>query len=121
MCKRSAGFLAILFALGSVPAQLQAPLPSPNATVSQTVGVTKVEVVYSRPHVKGPTRKEERVIWGKLVPYDQIWRTGANAITKVTMDTDVTVEGEKLAAGSYGLFTIPGKTEWTVILNKQAT
>jgi len=124
MCKRSAGFLAILLAVGWAPAvraQLQAPAPSPNATVSQTVGVTKVEVVYSRPHVKGPTRKEERVIWGKLVPYDQIWRTGANAVTKFTVDTDVTVEGEKLASGSYGLFTIPGKTEWTVILNKQAT
>ena len=124
MNRRTAGFLAILFSLCSARAawgQLQTPLPSPNATVSQTIGVTKVEVVYSRPHVKGPTRKEERVIWGALVPYDKVWRTGANAVTKITFDGDVTVEGQKLAAGSYGLFTIPGKTEWTVIFNKQST
>ena len=124
MRTRFAASLVILFALSWAPAaraQLQTPLPSPNATVSQTIGVTKVEVVYSRPHVKGPTRKEERVIWGALVPYDQVWRTGANAVTKFTVDSDVTVEGQKLAAGSYGLFTIPGKTEWTVIFNKQAT
>jgi len=124
MRKRSAAFLVILLALTSAPlalAQLQTPLPSPNAMVTQTIGVTKVEIVYSRPHVKGPTRKEDRVIWGALVPYDQVWRTGANAVTKFTIDGDTTVEGQKLAAGSYGLFTIPGKTEWTVIFNKQAT
>jgi hypothetical protein len=123
MLRRLAAF-AVLFVVlssGLALAQLQTPLPSPNATVSQTIGVTKIEVVYSRPHVKGPTRKEDRVIWGTLVPYDQVWRTGANAVTKITLDGDVTVEGQKLAAGSYGLFTIPGKTEWTVILNKQAT
>ncbi|MGZ5380303.1 MAG: DUF2911 domain-containing protein [Thermoanaerobaculia bacterium] len=119
---RRPAFLAVLaFAALPALAQLATPLPSPNATVSQTIGVTKVEVVYSRPHVKGPTRKEERVIWGALVPWDQVWRTGANAVTKITFDGDVMVEGQKLAAGSYGLFTIPGKTEWTVIFNKQAT
>ena len=124
MLKRSAALLAVLFALASAPAalaQLQTPIPSPNATVAQTIGVTRVEVVYSRPHVKGATRKEDRVIWGALVPYDKVWRTGANSVTKITFDGDVTVEGQKLAAGSYGLFTIPGKTEWTVIFNKQAT
>jgi hypothetical protein len=124
MHRRSAGSLAILFLVCSARAalgQLQPPLPSPNATVAQTIGVTRVEVVYSRPHVKGPTRKEERVIWGALVPYDQVWRTGANNVTKFTADGDITVEGQKLTAGSYGLFTIPGKTEWTVIFNKQAT
>ena len=124
MRRRSAAFLVILLALWAAPAargQLQTPLPSPHATVSQMIGVTKVEVVYSRPHVKGPTRKEDRVIWGALVPYDKVWRTGANEITKFTADNDISVEGQKLAAGSYGLFTIPGKTEWTVIFNKQAT
>ncbi len=116
-------FLATLAVAAAIPAigQLTSPLPSPNATVSQTIGVTKVEVAYSRPHVKGPTRKEERVIWGGLVPYDKVWRTGANAVTKITLDGDVMVEGQKLAAGSYGLYTIPGKTEWTVIFNKQST
>ncbi len=124
MYRRSAAFLVILFALCSAPAalgQLQAPPPSPYATVAQTIGVTKVEVVYSRPHVKGPTRKEDRVIWGALVPYDKVWRTGANDVTKFTASNDITVEGQKLAAGSYGLFTIPGKTEWTVIFNRQST
>jgi len=71
--------------------------------------------------VKGATRKETRVIWGELVPWDKVWRTGANSVTKISFDTDVTVEGQKLAAGSYGLYTIPGKTEWTIIFNKQAT
>src|SRR5512141_1707434 len=115
-------FLAVLAAAAAPAlAQLATPLPSPNASVSQTIGVTKVEVAYSRPHVKGPTRKEERVIWGELVPYDKVWRTGANAVTKITLDGDVMVEGQKLAAGAYGLYTIPGKTEWTVIFNKQST
>jgi hypothetical protein len=123
MSKHTAPFLALaLLASGPLAAQqLAAPLPSPNATVTQMIGVTKVEVAYSRPHVKGPTRKQERVIWGALVPWDQVWRTGANAVTKISFDGDVTVEGQKLAAGSYGLFTIPGKTEWTVIFNKQST
>ena len=108
---------AAALALAAAPAlaQLATPLPSPNASVAQTIGVTKAEVVYSRPSVKG------RTIWGELVPYDKVWRTGANAVTKISFDTDVTVEGQKLAAGSYGLFTIPGKTEWTVIFNKQST
>jgi hypothetical protein len=108
---------AAALALAAAPAlaQLATPLPSPNATVAQTIGITKAEVVYSRPSVKS------RVIWGELVPYDKVWRTGANALTRISFDTDVTVEGQKLAAGTYGLFTIPGKTEWTVIFNKQFT
>jgi hypothetical protein len=61
------------------------------------------------------------VIWGELVPYEKVWRTGANAITKISFDTDVTVEGQKLGAGTYGLFTIPGKAEWTVIFSRQFT
>jgi hypothetical protein len=119
---RLSALLAVLAAAAAPAlAQLATPLPSPNAAVSQTVGVTKIEVVYSRPHVKGPTRREDRVIWGGLVPYDKVWRTGANAVTKITFDGDVMVEGQKLAAGSYGLYTIPGKTEWTVIFNKVST
>ena len=108
---------AAALALAAAPAlaQLATPMPSPNASVTQTFGVTKAEVVYSRPSVKG------RTIWGDLVPYDKVWRTGANSVTKISFDTDVTVEGQKLAAGAYGLFTIPGKAEWTVIFNKQST
>ena len=107
---------AAALALAAAPAlaQLATPLPSPNASVTQTIGITKAEVVYSRPSVKG------RVIWGELVPWDQVWRTGANAVTKISFDTDVTVEGQKLPAGAYGLFTMPGKSEWTVIFNKQS-
>lgn len=109
--------LPVLAALAAAPAlaQLSTPLPSPNATVSQNVGVTKIEVVYSRPSVRG------RTIWGELVPWDKVWRTGANAVTKITFDGDVMVEGQKLAAGAYGLYTIPGKTEWTIIFNNVST
>ncbi|MEO8584568.1 MAG: DUF2911 domain-containing protein, partial [Acidobacteriota bacterium] len=112
-------FSVVLAALAvtAAPAlsQLSTPLPSPNATVSQVIGVTKIEVVYSRPSVKG------RTIWGELVPWDKVWRTGANAVTKITFDGDVMVEGQKLGAGAYGVYTIPGKTEWAVIFNTVST
>lgn len=87
---------------------------SPKAEVMQTIGFTDVRIVYSRPGVKG------RTIWGKLVPYDAVWRAGANEATKITFSTDVTIEGKKLKKGSYSFFTIPGKKEWTIIFNKVA-
>jgi hypothetical protein len=87
---------------------------SPKAEVMQTVGFTDVRIVYSRPGVKG------RTIWGKLVSYDAVWRAGANEATKITFSTDVTIEGKKLKKGSYSLFAIPGKNEWTLIFNKVA-
>lgn len=93
--------------------QVSTPRPSPNASVSQTVGITEVTVKYSRPGVKG------REIWGGLVPYDKVWRTGANDATNFKITDDVTIEGQKLAAGSYSIATIPGKSEWTVIFNKR--
>ncbi|HVN74899.1 MAG TPA: DUF2911 domain-containing protein [Thermoanaerobaculaceae bacterium] len=105
---------AVLIGASPAPAQLDLPRPSPKATVSQTVGLTDVTITYCRPGVKG------RVIWGGLVPYDQVWRTGANEATTITFSDEVTVEGTKLPAGTYGLFTIPGKDEWTVIFNKGA-
>ncbi len=80
----------------------------------QTVGFTDVRIVYSRPGVKG------RTIWGKLVPYDAVWRAGANEATKITFSTDVTIEGKKLKKGSYSFFAIPGKNGWTIIFNKVA-
>jgi hypothetical protein len=85
---------------------------SPKAEVMQTVGFTDVQIVYSRPGVKG------RTIWGKLVPYDAVWRAGANEATKITFSTDVTIEGKKLKKGSYSFFIIPGKNDWTIIFNK---
>lgn len=76
------------------------------------VGLTEIEIEYSRPNVNG------RVVWGDLVPYDKIWRTGANAATTIDFSNDVTVNGTKVPAGKYGFFTIPGKEEWTIIINK---
>jgi hypothetical protein len=88
------------------------PLPSPNASVMQQVGLTKFTLTYSSPGVKG------RAIWGALVPYDQLWRTGANLATQLEATRDFTFGGVKVPAGTYALYTIPGKTSWTVILNK---
>lgn len=87
---------------------------SPKAVVIQTVGFTEVRIDYSRPGVK------KREIWGKLVPYDAVWRAGANEATKITFSTDVIVEGKKLKKGSYSFFAIPGKNDWTIIFNKVA-
>lgn len=98
----------------SVNAQLNLPRPSQSATVKQTFGLTDIEIVYSRPGVKG------REIWGGLVPYDKVWRTGANEATSIKFSTDVMVNGEKIAAGTYSFHTIPGKDKWTLIFNGDA-
>ncbi|HSD64902.1 MAG TPA: DUF2911 domain-containing protein [Ignavibacteriaceae bacterium] len=87
---------------------------SPKASLSQTVGFTEVTISYGRPGVKG------RKIWGSLVPYDKVWRAGANEATKFTFSTDVMIEGKKLPAGSYSFFIIPSKDNWTIIFNKVA-
>ncbi|HEX7606871.1 MAG TPA: DUF2911 domain-containing protein [Usitatibacter sp.] len=94
-------------------ADLELPRPSPGAKVSQEVGLTQITVDYSCPGVKA------RKIWGALVPFDKIWRTGANSATKITFSKDVTFVDQPVPAGSYALFTIPAKSgDWTVILNK---
>jgi len=87
---------------------------SPKAEVMQVVGFTEVRIIYSRPGVKG------REIWGGLVPYNQVWRAGANEATKFIFSTDVLIEGKPLKAGAYSFFAIPGKNEWTLIFNKVA-
>lgn len=87
---------------------------SPKAEVMQTIGFTEVSIIYSRPGVKG------RTIWGKLVPYNAVWRAGANEATKIIFTTDVTIEGKSLKKGAYSFFAIPGKNEWTLIFNKVA-
>jgi Protein of unknown function (DUF2911) len=87
---------------------------SPKAGVFQTIGITDVNVSYSRPGVK------DRKIWGELVPYNKVWRAGADEATKITFSTDVVIEGKKLPAGAYGFFAIPGENEWTLIFNKVA-
>ncbi len=87
---------------------------SPKAKVEQVVGFTTVTIDYSRPGVKG------REIWGGLVPYNVVWRAGANEATKIIFSNDVTINGKKLKAGSYGFFTIPTKDKWTIIFNRVA-
>jgi hypothetical protein len=94
--------------------QIRTPRPSPSATLTQSVGLTDITIKYSRPGVKN------RTVWGELVPYDKVWRTGANEATTISFSDDVTVEGQKLAKGTYSLHTIPGKDQWTVIFNSVA-
>ena len=101
--------------VSGVPAQtpnIIFPAASPACTLKQRVGLTDIEIVYSRPGVKG------RTIFGGIVPYGQVWRTGANQATKITFSTAVKLEGHEIPAGTYALFTIPGENEWTIILNK---
>jgi hypothetical protein len=94
--------------------RLDLPWPSPHATVSQVVGMTTLSVDYHRPGVNG------RVIWGGLVPYDTVWRAGANENTVLASSSAFTVGGTTLPAGRYGIFAIPGRERWTVILSRQA-
>ncbi|HUJ44163.1 MAG TPA: DUF2911 domain-containing protein [Opitutaceae bacterium] len=92
--------------------QIQFPAASPLATLKQRVGLTDIEIVYSRPGLKG------RVVVGKIDPYGKVWRTGANSATRISFSTPVKFQGNHLDAGTYELFTIPGQDEWTVILQK---
>jgi hypothetical protein len=88
--------------------------PSPLRTLEENIGNVKVKIQYGAPSVKG------RVVWGDLVPYNEVWRTGANESTFLDFDTDVMIEGQPLKAGRYSLFTIPKSSgDWTVILNSE--
>ena len=116
--KKATFFLVVmvfvsLMAGGLWAQEIKFPTVSQKASVTQVVGLTDITVNYFRPGVKG------RVIWGGLVPYDKTWRTGANNATTIEFSNDVMIEGNKLAAGKYGLFTIPGLEEWVVIFSKQ--
>jgi tetratricopeptide (TPR) repeat protein len=103
-------FLAPLF---PALAQLRLPQASPKAQVSQTIGLTDVTVVYHTPGVKG------REVWGKMVPYGQVWRSGANEATLISFTDSVKVNGKSLPAGTYSLFTFPeAENKWSVIFNK---
>jgi Tfp pilus assembly protein PilF len=93
-------------------ALLDIPRDSQHSLVTQRIGITDITISYSRPLVKG------RPIWGKLVPYDQVWRTGANENTTITLTDPVVIEGKPLAKGVYGLFMIPGESQWTIIFSK---
>ncbi len=99
----------------TVNGQIKTPSPSPVQTVKQEIGLAEFELSYSRPSAKG------RVIFGDLVPYGKMWRTGANASTKLKFNDALTFNGIKVEKGEYALYTIPGATEWTVILYKDVT
>ncbi len=94
--------------------QITTPAPSPFAKVKQQVGLTDVTLEYSRPSMRG------RTIFGDLVPYDKLWRTGANARTKITFGEDVTIGGQELKAGTYAIFTKPATSSWEVIFYTDA-
>ena len=104
--------LSAIFCFSFISGQIKSPQPSPTATITQKVGVSNISVEYSRPGAK------EREIFGGLVSYGKMWRTGANKATKITFNEDCVFGGAKIKEGSYSLFTIPGEKEWTVILNK---
>ncbi|HKZ65845.1 MAG TPA: DUF2911 domain-containing protein, partial [Chitinophagaceae bacterium] len=94
-------------------AQLKTPAPSPTQTIKQDFGLSAIELSYSRPGVKG------RKIFGDIVPYGNVWRTGANNATTLTFGDEVTIGGTKIPAGKYGLLSIPDKKSWTLIISKQ--
>lgn len=95
-------------------AQIKMPAASPTQSISQDFGMGKIEITYSRPGLKGRSAFGNGSV---LAPIGVLWRTGANGATKLTFSHPVTIGGKLLAAGSYGLFTIPGQTEWTIIIN----
>lgn len=99
-------------ALAQPAPKLDLPRPSPKGSATQTVGLTDISVVYSSPSVRG------RKIWGEVVPFDELWRAGANECTKVTFSTPVSIEGKSVPAGAYCLFFLPQTSGWTFILSK---
>ena len=113
MKKLSLGICVILLiATANTYAQLT-PQPSSTETIVQGFGLGKINLTYSRPNVKG------RKIFGGMEPYGTVWRTGANSATVIKFTDDVTIAGQKVPAGEYGFFSIPGENEWTIIINKQ--
>lgn len=111
--KKFVTFLSLCFLtlVASQAQEINRPQPSPLAKISQNVGLSEVEIEYSRPATRG------RVVFGDLVPYGEIWRTGANASTKISFSDKVMVKGKELKAGKYALYTIPGVSEWTIIFH----
>lgn len=104
--------LLVSFMATTLQAQIKTPAPSPSASFEQAVGLSTVTVDYSRPSMKG------RSIFGDLVPYDKIWRTGANQGSKITFSDAAKLNGKEVPAGTYTIYTKPGKSSWTVMLYK---
>ena len=108
------GSICLVFLLSTSGfAQLNTPAPSPFSQIEQVIGLTNVTVAYSRPSMKG------RDVMGGLVPYDKLWRTGANRATKISFEDPMSIGGKRLEAGEYALFSIPGKNEWTIIISSK--
>lgn len=99
--------------LASFAQTIETPQPSPTQTIKQNFGLSSITLVYSRPGIKG------RKVFGDLVPFGKVWRTGANSATTIEFGDDVTINGTKVPKGEYGLITIPDKDIWTVIISKQ--
>ena len=102
-------FVSVALVSFSMEAQINTPAASPSSTLKQTVGLTDVTIEYSRPSMRG------RTIFGDLVPYNKIWRTGANKNTTIDFSTDVTIDGQELKAGSYAVFATPGESSWDIV------
>ena len=96
----------------AIAQELELPQPSPWAQVSQKFGLAQATITYSRPSMKG------RKIFGGLVPYGEIWRTGANKAVELKLEGTTMINNQKVEPGAYSIFTIPGATEWTIIINK---
>jgi hypothetical protein len=101
--------------MSTTNAQIKTPQPSPSSKIEQTVGLTNVTLEYSRPSMRG------RVVFGDLVPYGQLWRTGANANSKITFSDNVIIDGQELKKGTYAIYTIPYEKTWNVLFYNDAT
>lgn len=113
--KKAVLLLACICSMQLAHAQIDMPQASPKAKLETRVGLTDVELVYSRPGLKGRDKK----IFGDLIPFGKVWRTGANESSKITFAEEVNVNGQALAAGTYALYTIPGESEWTIIFSNK--
>ncbi|PHQ57554.1 MAG: dihydrolipoamide dehydrogenase [Lutibacter sp.] len=114
MLKKLFFLLVIIGFTTTVNAQIKTPQPSPSAKLEQVIGLSDVSIEYSRPSMRG------RSIYGDLVPYGKVWRTGANANSKITFSDNVIIDGQKLVRGTYAIYTIPNETTWDVIFYSDA-
>ncbi len=106
-------FVIATIGFSAIAQNITTPQPSTTQTIKQTFGLGTIELSYSRPNMKG------RKIYGDLVPFGNVWRTGANNATTLTFSDEVMIGGKKIPAGKYGLLTIPNKDNWTIIITKQ--
>lgn len=106
--------IILVLAINTMSAQINKPSLSPRIVADYNVGLAKVTLDYGQPN------KQDRAVFGGLIPYDRLWRTGANASTKITFDTEVAIAGVKVPAGTYGLYSIPKDGTWTIILHKNS-